>query len=154
MMMLRELAVLVALSLCGCAAHGEDAAQSIRLRFVPVDTHAECGGGANFTRLGPAPGRPGALFAIVHAGLKDEFPVQDQGGQLLFNVVVAEATDERFLLEIRTDDGSQTISLRRNKAVTVQIAEVKYEFYYPICRVNPSDKATTNKAMLIVTRLP
>jgi hypothetical protein len=154
MMMLKNLALLVALSMCGCAAHAEDAPQPVRLRFVPVDTHKECGGGANFTRLSPAPGRPGALFAIVHAGLKDEFPIQDQRGKLLFSVAVPEATDERFLLEIRTDRESQKITLRRDKAVTVQIAEGRYEFYFPTCHVNPSAKATTNKALLIVTRLP
>jgi hypothetical protein len=154
MMMLKHFTLLVALSICGCAAHAEDAPQSVRLRFVPVDTHEECGGGANFTRLRPAPGRPGAFFALVHAGLKDKFPIQDEGGKLLFSVVVPEATDERFLLEIRTDREPQKISLPRDKAVTVQMVAAQYEFYFPTCHVDPSAKATTNKALLIVTRLP
>jgi len=136
------------------AAHGEDAAQSVRLRFVPVDTHGECGAGAHFTRLCPAPGRPGALFAIVHAGLRDKFPIKDQDGRVVFRVTVPEATDERFVLEIKAETGSQKIDLPRDKPVTIEVAGARFEFYYPTSHVSSEGKTTTNKALLIVTRVP
>ena len=130
------------------------ARQLVRVRFVPVDTHAEPGGGANWTRLVPAPDRPGALWAVVHAGLGDTFPVQEKGNRTLFKVAVTEATDDRFGLAIHKENESQRIDLPRDKLVSVQIAESTYEFYYPTRHVDSADKATTNKAMLIVTRLP
>jgi hypothetical protein len=126
----------------------------VRLRFVPVDTHAECGGGASWSRLSPAPDRPGALWARVHAGLGDEFPILDQDGRTLFHVVVPEATDDRFVLDVRCDGSSKKIELWRDKPHTVQAAGAKYEFYYPTCTVSSASKTTTHKAMLIVTRLP
>jgi len=126
--------------------------QLVRVRFVPAATHAKRG--ANWTRLVPAPKRPGALWAMVHAGLGDTFPVLDQGNRKLFEVTVAEATDEHFVLTIPKEDGAQKIELRRDKPVSVQVGEDTYEFYYPTCRVDSADKATTSKAMLIVTRLP
>ena len=152
--MQRLLVFAIVLSACGCATHEGSKSHTVRLRFVPVDTHAESGSGANWSRLSPAPDRPGAQWAMIRAGLKDEFPVQDQAGQLLFDVAVPDANDDCFVLKIRSDHGSHTISLRRDKAVTVQIGDAKYEFYYPTCHVNPSEEATTNRAMLIVTRLP
>ena len=130
------------------------AQQLVRVRFVPVDTHAECGGGANWTRLGPAPNRPGALWAMVHAGLGDTFPVQDKGNRTLFKVTVTEATDDHFVLAIHKENGSQRIDLPRDKPVSVQVAENTYELYYPTRHVDSADKAMTSKAMLIVTRLP
>ena len=144
----------IALSACGCAVRDGNEPDSVRLRFVPVDTHAESGGGANWSRLSPAPNRPGALWTTVHVGLGDEFPVQDQDGRGLFDVVVPEATDDHFVLKIRSADDSKTIDLQRDKPLTVQIAEAKYEFYYPTCNVSSASKTTTHKAMLIVTRLP
>lgn len=144
----------IVLLVCGCAVDNGSKPHSVRLRFVPVDTHAESGGGANWSRLSPAPDRPGALWAMVHAGLGDKFPVQDQDGHVLFNVFVPEATDDHFVLEVRGDDGLKTLDLLRDKRLTVQIAEAKYEFYYPTCNVSSASKTTTHKAMLIVTRLP
>ena len=152
--MQRLLVILVAVALCSCAIDKEKAPHSVRLRFVPVDANAECGGGANFTRLCPAPDRSGAVFAMVHAGLRDEFPVQDQEGHVLFRVAVPDATDERFVLEIQTDGGSQTINLMRDKPVTVEVAGGSFEFYYPTSHVSSADRTTTHKALLIVTRLP
>jgi hypothetical protein len=144
----------VVLLACGCAKDNDSNSHSVRLRFVPVDTHAESGGGANWSRLNPAPNRPGALWATVHAGLGDEFPIQDQAGDALFNVVVPEATDDHFVLEIPNAEGSKKIDLYRDKPLTVEVAKAKYEFYYPTCNVSSGSKTTTHKAMLIVTQLP
>ena len=132
----------------------ETAGRLVRVRFVSLDTHAERGGGANWTRLVPAPNRPGALWAMVHAGLGDTFPVLDENSRVLFKVAVTEATDDRFILAIHKENGSQRIDLPRDKPVSVQVAESTYEFYYPSRHVDSPDKATTHKAMLIVTRLP
>lgn len=147
-------AIAIALLVWGCANHNDSEPHSVRLRFEPVDTHAASGGGANWTRLSPAPNRPGALWATVHAGLKDEFPIQDQDGSILFEVVVPEATDDYFILELRNEEGSKTIDLKRDKPLTVQVAGAGYEFYYPTCRVSSAGKTTTHKAMLVVTQLP
>jgi hypothetical protein len=152
--MQRLVVFVIALSVCGCAVDNGSKPHLVRLRFVPVDTHAESGGGANWSRLSPAPNRPGALWATVHAGLGDEFPVQDQDGRVLFEVVVPEATDENFVLEVRSEGGPQTIDLQRDKPLTVQVAKASYEFYYPTCNVSSARKTTTHKAMLILTRLP
>ena len=152
--MQKLVAFAITLSVCGCAVHNGSKPHLVRLRFVPVDTHVEDGGGANWSRLSPAPDRPGALWATAHAGLGDEFPVQDQDGRVLFDVVVPEATDDHFVLKVRSADGSKTIDLRRDKPLTVQVAEASYEFYYPTCKVSSAGKTTTHKAMVIVTRLP
>jgi len=144
----------IVLLVCGCAVDNGSKPHLVRLRFVPSDTHAESGGGANWSRLSPAPNRPGALWATVHAGLGDEFPVQDQDGRVLFEVVVPEATDDHFVLEVHNDGGSKKIELWRDKPLTMQVAGTKYEFYYPTCNVSSASKTTTHKAMLIVTRLP
>ena len=144
----------IALLVCGCAVDNSSKPQSVRLRFVPVDTHAECGGGANWSRLSPAPNRPGALWATVHAGFGDQFPVQDQDGRVLFNVAVPEATDDHFVLEVRDAGESKTLDLARGRPLTVQVAEARYEFYFPICNVSSAGATTTSKAMLIVTQLP
>ena len=154
--MQRTLTILVTFSLCGGAMHGEDSPQSVRLRFEAVDTHRECGGGANFTRLCPAPGRPGALFAIVHAGLNDTFPIRSREGDVVFRVTVPAATDEQFTLQIKTKAGKvlRTITLIRDKPVTVNVAGDRFEFYYPTVQVSSTGKRTTNKALLLITRLP
>lgn len=144
----------IALLVCGCTADNGSKPHLVRLRFVPKDTHAESRGGASWSHLSPAPNRPGALWATAHVGLGDEFPVKDQCGDVLFNVAVPEATDDNFVLEIRSPDGSKTIDLQRDKPLTVQIAEARYEFYYPTRNASSAGKTTTHKAMLIVTRLP
>jgi hypothetical protein len=144
----------IALLACGCAEQSSSEPHLARLRFVALDTHAESGGGASWSRLNPAPDRPGALWATVHAGLGDEFPIQDQEGDVLFDVTVPEATDDHFVLKLSSAGVSKTIDLQRDKPLTVQLAEASYEFYYPSCNVSSSDKTTTHKAMLIVTRLP
>ena len=152
--MQRILTILVTLSLCGGAMHAEDPDEAVRLRFEPINTKKESGGGANFTSLSPAPGRPGALSAMVHAGMKDTFPIQDEQGAVLFRVTVPAATDDQFTLQI-TKAGKmlQMIRLKRDQPVTANIAAGRFVFYYPSTYVSSTEKNTTNKALLIVTKL-
>jgi hypothetical protein len=94
------------------------------------------------------------LFAIIHAGLRDKFPIKDQDGRVLFRVTVPQATDDRFVLEIKAETGSQRVELLRDKPVTIEVVGERFEFYYPTSHVSSEEKTTTNKALLIVTRLP
>jgi len=90
----------------------------------------------------------------AHAGIGDTFPVQEKDGRRLFDVVIPEGNDDQLLVEVRSQAGTQRIDLPRDKTVTVEIEGSRYDWYYPSTYVNPDGKATTDKAFLIITRLP
>jgi hypothetical protein len=125
----------------------------IRQQFVPAESEAS-GPGANWTALAPAPDRKGAYWVRAHVGVGDTFPVKEKDGQLVFEVALPEGSDEKLLVEVRYQGGIQRIDVPRDTAVTVEIGSSKYEWYYPSLYVGPDGEATTNKAFLILTRLP
>jgi hypothetical protein len=163
--MQKVIVILLGILVCSCAV--EDTAKSskeqnesnvqnpvkIRQRFVPTES-AESGQGASWTALASAPDREGALWLRAQAGIGDTFPVKEKDGPKLFDVTVPEGSDDKLLVEVRYQGGIQRIDVPRDAKVTVEIGGSKYEWYYPSLYVNPDSKATTDKAFLILTRLP
>ena len=150
---------------CGCGVEEKDQPDKeinlpkgpypvkVRQRFEPVDSR-QSGRSANWTALVPVSDRPGALWVRAHAGIGDTFPVQEKDGPKLFDVAIPEGNDDKLLVEVRYQGGMQRIDVPRDKVVTVEIGQRRYEWYYPSIYVNPDGKATTDKAFLILTRLP
>ena len=93
-------------------------------------------------------------MAQARAGMGDTFPVQERDGRTLFRICVVEGNDDRLVLEIRTTEAPRRVELRRDKPVSVQIAESRYELLYPSVTVSSGGPPTTTKATLIVTRRP
>ena len=140
--------------LCGCAAHEATKSPNVRLRFVPAET-TNGSGGASWSALHPAPdGDPGVWMAIAHAGIGDSFPVREEGGPTLFDVVVTAGDDDHLLLDLRSPNGSQRVDIRRDKSVFVRIAGSRYGLAYPSVSVAAGGRTTTGKAMLLVHRFP
>jgi hypothetical protein len=140
---------LIALLLCGCAARDINKAQSVRQHFVPAP-----GKGASWSRLAPHDNNSGVSWGQAWAGIGDTFPVQDENGRKLFELLVATGDDNHLLVEARSTEGAQRIDLQRDKKMPVQIAGAAYELLYPSIYVRAADKPTTSKAMLIVLRRP
>ena len=147
--MQKLIVILLGFFVCGCAVHENIDPSPVRQRFEPIDSEVS-GRGANWTSLVPAPNRPGAFWVRVHAGVGDTFPVKEEDGRKLFDAVVAEGNDDQLVVKV----GLQQIDLPRDKKVTVEIEGSRYEWYYPSTYINPDGKATTDKAFLILTRLP
>ena len=129
---------------------------AVRMRFVPGGPPAKGATdfkGASWTALGPGPEK-GVLWCQANAGVGDKFPVIDQQGVKLFEVLLADGNDDHVVLEIRSKEGAKKIDLPRDKRGTVKVAGVKYDLLYPSVSVGavPGEKPTTNKAMLMVTR--
>lgn len=148
--------VIVGLLLCGCAVHDGNKPHSVRLRFVPgadPQSSLESSHSAVWSSLRPGPDpQHGELFLQAWAGIGHKFPVQKEGGPTLFEVAVVEGNDDRLVVEVRSKTGTQTVELKRDKPVPVQVAGATYELLYPTCHVSAAqDRSTTNKAMLIVT---
>jgi len=57
-------------------------------------------------------------------------------------------------VEVSYQGGVQRIDVPRDTKVTVEIGGSRYEWYYPSLYINPDGKATSDKAFLILTRLP
>lgn len=153
--MRKQVCVLVGVLICGCGGQEVSQPQTMRLRFVPLDTHSESGGGASWTALHAFPGGPpGVMRAMAHAGLHDTFPVREEGRPKLFEVGVVEADDDRFVLDVRSEKGTQRIDLPRDSSASVQVAGSQYELSYPSVTVSSTARPTTNKAMLLVHRIP
>jgi hypothetical protein len=151
--MQKLIVILVGIFVCGCAGDENVNPSQVRQRFEPIDSKVS-GRGANWTAMVPAPDRLGAFWLRAHVGIGDTFPVQEKDQPKLFDVVVPEGNDDHLLVEVRSQAGLQRIDLLRDKAVTVEIEGSRYEWYYPSTYVNPNGKTTTDKAFLILTRLP
>jgi len=151
--------IVLGIFVCGCAVeeNGDPSQElnpaKIRQRFEPLDSK-ETGRGANWTALAEAPERPGAFWLRAHAGVGDTFPVQEASGPKLFDVAIPEGNDEKLLVDIRYQGGVQRIEVPRDTPVTVEIGGRRYEWHYPSLYVNPESQATSDKAFLILTRLP
>ena len=157
--MQKFIVILLGIFVCSCAVE-ENANTAkvqnpakVRQRFEPTES-AESGPGANWTALVPAPDRPGALWLRANAGVGDTFPVKEKDGQKLFDVTVPEGNDAKLLVEVSYQGGIQRIDVPRDTTVTVEIGGSRYEWYYPSLYINPDGKPTTDKAFLILTRLP
>jgi hypothetical protein len=142
------------LLICGCAERESARQRPVRQRFVPTDAQTSQGQGASWSALAPAPNRPGAFWLHAHAGIGDEFPVHEQNGPTLFDVVVREGNDDHLTLEIRREEDVRAIRLNRDEPLSLRIAANQYEFYYPSVHVDPGSRTTTSQVFLIVTRLP
>ena len=91
---------------------------------------------------------------MAHAGIGDTFPVQDKDGHTSGEVFIAGGNDTQLQVEIRSKEGLQKIEVRRDKAVSFQMAGSKSELLFPTVSVNAAEvkNPSTNKAMLILTR--
>jgi len=150
------LSVLMVSLLCGCVVHDGNQPHSVRLRFVPgaePQSAMESSDSAVWSSLRPGPDpQRGELFLQAWAGIGHTFPVQKEGGPTLFEVALIQGDDDRLVAEVRSEEATQTVELKRDKPVWVSVAGISYELLYPTCQVSSSDKRpTTNKAMLIVT---
>ena len=130
---------------------------SVRLEFVPgadPQSSLESSDGAVWSplRAGPDP-QLGGLFLQAWAGIGHEFPVKEEGGPTLFEVAVVEGNDARLVVEVRSEaPATQTVELKRDQTVPVEVDGATYELLYPTCDVSSAqNRTTTNKAMLIVT---
>ena len=151
--MQKTIVILLVLFVCSCAVKENSNPSRVRQRFEPTES-SESGQGANWTALVPAPGRPGAFWLRANAGIGDTFPVKEKDGQKLFDVTVPEGNDDKLLVEVSYQGGVQRIDVPRDTKVTVEIGGSRYEWYYPSLYINPDGKATSDKAFLILTRLP
>lgn len=142
------IAILIGLWVCGSAVADDDRPRVVRLRFVPEKAPATSG--ASWSRLGAGPGD----CAMVDAGIGDKFPVQDKDGRTIFDVVVVEANDAQFVVEVHSKEGSEKLDLRRDKPVTVQVAGIQYQLLYPTIYVTLGSKTTTSKVLLTVKPCP
>ncbi|MHC4478749.1 MAG: hypothetical protein ACYTEL_24205 [Planctomycetota bacterium] len=145
--------ILLGFFVSSCAVDENLKSSTVRQQFEPIDSEVS-DRGANWTALVPAPDRPGAFWVRAHVGIGDTFPVQEKDGRRLFDVVIAEGNDDQLLVEVRCQAGMQRIDLPRDKTVTVEIEGNRYEWYYPSTYVNPDGRTTTDKAFLIIMRLP
>lgn len=126
-------------------------AKPVRQRFVPVA--AGTGKGASFSALRHLPAdAPGVTMMIAHAGVGDSFPVREENGAKLFDVVITTGDDDLLLVEVRHAGGVAKHELKRDGTVWVEIAAHWYSLSYPSLTVSSNDKTTSEQAMLIVNR--
>jgi hypothetical protein len=83
---------------------------------------------------------------MAHAGIGDTFPVQDKDGRTLGEVFIAAGDDTHLQVEIRSKEGLQKIEVRRDKAVSFQMAGSKIGLLFPTVSVNAAEfnNPTTN----------
>ena len=88
------------------------------------------------------------------AGLNDRFPIQEAGGNILFEVTLENGTDEHIALVVHGSEGDQRVRIPKEKTVAVKVGTETYQFTFPRTRVeaDPAEHPTTNKAMVIITR--
>ncbi len=163
--MRKVIVMIMGVFVCGCGVEKKDQPEKgiqppngpypveVRQRFEPADAGASSQR-ANWTTLVPAPDRPGALWLRANVGIGDTFPVKEKDGPKLFEVAIPEGNDDKLLVEVRYQGGMQRIDVPRDQTATVEIGGHKYEWYYPSTYVNTGGKATTDKAFLILMRLP
>jgi hypothetical protein len=110
---------------------------------------------ASWTALHPFPAdAPGVLMLMAHGGIGDVFPVQEEGQPKVFDVRVVAGDDDHLVLEVRSEEGSQRLDLRRDGTVSVMVAGHRYSLAYPSVTVGPDSKPTTDKAMILVHQFP
>ena len=130
-----------------------DKPRIVRQRFVPgaaPQSPMESSDSAVWSALHP---RAGELFLQAWAGIGHKFPVQKKDGPMLFEVALTQGNDERLVIEVRSEDGIQTVELKRDTSVPVKVAGITYKLLYPSCHVSSAEnRSTTNKAMLIIAR--
>lgn len=146
----------IGLLLAGCATQvATKPAETTRQRFIATPHDPARGQGANWTALHQFPGDPaGVLMVMAHAGIGDTFPVQEAHGPKLFEVTVVAGDDDRLKLEVCSAEGTRRFDLRRDATVSLQIAQARYSLAYPSVTVAATGRATTDKAMILVHRLP
>ena len=143
----------------GCAAHHGDRLHAVRQRFVPASA-AVAGessrNGASCSALVPLRDGSGVSRLIAHAGIGDSFPVKDEAGHCLFQVMVVGGDDDHLLISLNSIEPSQHIDLRRDKPVWVQIAGGKYDLAYPSVSVaaGKHEQPTSSQVMLLVHHHP
>ncbi|WP_147263371.1 hypothetical protein [Roseimicrobium gellanilyticum] len=100
------------------------------------------------------------LTFIAHAGVGDSFPVQEEGKPKDFDVIVKSGDDDKLVLEF-SQDGKPAfapITLGRDwtpaQSGNVKTPQFQYEFKYPSVSVSGKAKTVTDKAMIIVRRIP
>ena len=142
------------LMMCGCAGREPGQTSPVRQRFVPADAEASNRRPASWSALVPAPDRPGALWLRAHVRIGGTFPVREENGPTLFDVIVTDGNDDHLVLAIQSLNCSQTIDVPRDKPTAIHIAGHQYEFLYPSVHVDPSVGTTTEQAFLILTRYP
>lgn len=98
----------------------------------------------------------GRLRLIAHAGIGDSFPIKEETGRCLFEILVRDGDDDHLLLQVNSVEGSQKIDLFRDKPVSVRIGNWNYDLAYPSVTVAaaPGETPTTSQAMLLVHRFP
>src|SRR5260221_9205271 len=138
--------------------------QAVRQKFVPAPADPSRGNGADFTALHHlVDDDPDVLMLMAHAGVGDSFPVQEDGKPKAFVVKVASGNDNKLELEIPWDKepetiifdkGPQKLTLQRDGATALSSEGFRYVFSYPSVTVAPDGKDTTDKAMIIVNRIP
>ena len=130
-------------------------AQAVRLRFAPRPHDEAAGSGADFSALHHmAADKPGVLMLMAHAGVGDSFPVAEEGKPKIFDIFMVAGDDDLLRLEIRTAGATQQIDLKRDGNVSFLFAGQKYVVAYPSVHVNPDGEVTTDRAMIIVNRVP
>src|SRR5947209_13925646 len=81
---------------------GQEAAGPVRRRFVPAPPDAAKGNGASYSMLHHMPqDDPGVTMVMAHAGVGESFPVQEETGPKLFEVLIAAGDDDLLKLEVR-----------------------------------------------------
>jgi hypothetical protein len=143
----------------GCASHQGNKQYAVRQQFVPTTdavARESSRGGASWTALVPLNDGTGVSRLMAHAGIGDRFPVKEEDGRCLFEVLVVEGNDNHLLLEVRSVETPQRINLVRDKSVRVQIGGSKYDLAYPSVTVGAAknEKRTTSQAMLLIHRRP
>ena len=148
--------LLMILLLSGCATHAAPPrAKAVRQCFVPRPHVPSCGDSAICTTLQPfAREAPGVRTVMAHAGIGDSFPVRESAGPTLFEVAVVSGDDDHLLVEVRSQEGSQRLDLRRDKPVTAQVGEREYTFAYPSVFVSSAGPTTTDRPLLFVSCSP
>ena len=128
--------------------------QAVRQQFVPGPHDSSSGNGADWTTLVRLfPDAP-SLAVMAHAGVGDTFPVHEEHQPTLFDVILISGDDAHLTLEVSSAEGSRRFDLKRDEEVPVQVAGHKYTLLYPSITVSSDSKLTTDKATIIIERLP
>ncbi len=126
-----------------------------RQRFVPAPVDPSRANGADFTPLRyRAELDPDACMLVAHAGVGDSFPVQEEGKPKAFDVLLKDGNDDRLVIECLYDKARRQLFLHRDGTNEFRYQNFRYTFFYPSVSVGPDGKATTDKATIVVQRIP
>jgi hypothetical protein len=108
---------------------------------------------AAWSPLKPDPSSPNRKLSLkARAGIGHKFPVHEEGGPTLFEVSLIQGNDDSLVVEVRSNEGTQTLELERNAYVPVKVAGITYRLCYSAVNVSSTAGfSTTNKAAFIVT---